>query len=404
MRKIIFALLPLLVGCTNVQNKGNDSANTGNGQLVTFHLNAPPSNVEPLLLSELADSVSYVALETTKESLTKDGVQYGDRFYSIIDQCLCCFDKNGKYLHQFGRRGQGPDEYIWYGNEYWAFNVDITTNWVYIRVMGGKYLIYDEKGKYLSSRSPDQLHKGTVVMVYDNIAYLYPLDTCYVIDMRTNQVISTMTTNNEILEKSKISLQENYGKPVKGLPGDVLKSYSSKDAYYLQYVYYSDTVFVAQNKEFRPFCLLSAQNKYKFGDEYTDPAKSMVYQPLVLRMQVFKEKLLLCVQYTTAEKECFLDKKENLYWVVCNFNDGSVTYHSYNIVNDLDGGPNILVNEKDINCLSVEDLKNDKEIYNSYFTEGVKAKLKDQEGKFQRLLEPLADDANPIIRTIHWKQ
>lgn len=54
--------------------------------------------------------------------------------------------------------------------------------------------------------------------------------------------------------------------------------------------------------------------------------------------------------------------------------------------------------------ISVEDLKNDKEIYNSYFTPGVKAKLKDQEGKFQRLFEPLADDANPIIRTFHWKE
>ncbi|MDD4637588.1 MAG: hypothetical protein PHV66_08300, partial [Bacteroidales bacterium] len=72
MRKLIFALLPLLVGCTNVQNKGNDSANPDSqNELVTFHLNAPPSKVEPLLLSELADSVSYVALETTKETLTK---------------------------------------------------------------------------------------------------------------------------------------------------------------------------------------------------------------------------------------------------------------------------------------------------------------------------------------------
>ncbi len=404
MKELFLALLLLLVGCTTPQKKNDDTTKAGDKGLMTFHLNAPPSTVKPLLLSELADSVSYVALETTKETLTGNAVQYGDRFYSIINKCLCCFDKNGKYIHQVGRRGQGPDEYIWHGNEYWAFRVDITTNWVYIRVMGGKYLIYDENGKYLSSKSPDQLHKGGIIMVYDNIAYLYPLDTCYVIDIQNNQVISTKTTSNEILEKSKISRQENYDKQVNALPGNTLESYSSKDAYYLRYVFYSDTVFVAQNKEFRPFCLLSAQNKYKFGDEYTDPAKSMVYQPLVLRMQVFKEKLLLCVQYTTSEKECFLDKKENFYWVVCNFNDGSVTYHSYNIVNDLDGGPNILVDEKDINCLSVEDLKNDKEIYNSYFTEGVKAKLKDQEGKFQRIFEPLADDANPIIRTIHWKE
>ena len=79
MRPIFFLLLPLLIGCTHVQNKENKSANADNGQLITFHLNAPPSKVEPLLLSEIADSVSYVALETTKETLTKDGIRYGDR-------------------------------------------------------------------------------------------------------------------------------------------------------------------------------------------------------------------------------------------------------------------------------------------------------------------------------------
>ena len=128
---MIFALLPLLVGCTNVQNKGNDSANTGDGQLVTFHLNAPPSIVEPLMLSELADSVSYVALETTKETLTKDGVQYGDRYYCCFKSNILCFDKTGKFLHQVGQVGRGPQEYIMSRNYVITFRVDVTYNWVY---------------------------------------------------------------------------------------------------------------------------------------------------------------------------------------------------------------------------------------------------------------------------------
>lgn len=129
MRPIFLLLLPLLIGCTHVQNKENKSANADsqNG-LVTFHLNAPPSKVEPLLLSELADSVSYVALETTKETLTDKAIQYGDRYYTIAkDQRLICFDKSGKYLHQIGRRGKGPEEYTWM--EYYDdFTVDSETN------------------------------------------------------------------------------------------------------------------------------------------------------------------------------------------------------------------------------------------------------------------------------------
>ena len=126
---------------------------------------------------------------------------------------------------------------------------------------------------------------------------------------------------------------------------------------------------------------------------------------------MIKDKILLSVRYYSSieERKEYYSKKgmKYCYWVICDLKDGSVRYHANYIINDLDGGPNVLLPfylGEDIYCLSVEDLKNDKEIYNSYFSEGVEAKLKDQEGKFQRLLEPLAVDANPIIRTIHWKE
>lgn len=118
-------------------------------------------------------------------------------------------------------------------------------------------------------------------------------------------------------------------------------------------------------------------------------------------MYVCNDKILLYIRYYPSIQE------RTHYWALCDLKDGSVTYHSDYIINDLDGGPNILgpnADDEEIYSLSVEDLKNDEEIYNSYFTPGVEAKLKDQEGKFQRLFEPLADDANPIIRTIHWKE
>jgi len=402
MRKIILALLPLLVGCTNVQNKGNDSANTADGQLVTFHLNAPPSKVEPLLLSEIADSVSYVALETTKETLTKDGVQYGDRYYCCFESNILCFDETGKFLHQVGQVGRGPQEYVKSGNYLNTFKVDVTNNWVYCFSTDHRTLIYDENGKYVKTLT-GEFHNYACKLVYNHLVYfgaeLALINPITIIDGRTNKKVNIDRLNKEFVKEWNKKLMDEIQGYIK--MNNVMNitremqpvTYQTKDTYYEWNIFEHDTVYMAHDGKVRPFCLLCPINKFEIKNMFERVNKDD--QALILGMYASKDKILLYEQYYPSE--------DHNYWVVCNLKDGKVTYHTNDIINDLDGGPNILASN-DINCLSVEDLKNDKEIYNSYFTEGVKAKLKDQDGKFQRLLESLADDANPIIRTIHWKE
>jgi len=406
MRKLILALLPLLIGCTNAQNKGNDSANAADGQLVTFHLNAPPSKVEPLLLSELADSVSYVALETTKETLTKDGIQYGDRYYCCFESNILCFDKTGKFLHQVGQVGRGPQEYFMSNNYLKTFRVDVTNNWVYCYSTDHRTLVYDENGKYVKTLT-GEFYNYPCRLVYNHLIYFGAeaamLNPISIIDERTNKKVNIDRFSKEFVKewnKKLMDEAQGYIKLNKGI--FILKamqpvSYQTKDTYYEWSVLEHDTVYKAHDGVVSPLCLLCPINKFEFKSMFLNDgeAVNLKNQPLILGMQVFKEKLLLYVQYYPSE--------DHNYWVVCNLKDGNVTYHTNYIINDLDGGPNIWASN-DIYSLSVEDLKNDKDIYNSYFTEGVKAKLKDQEGKFQRLLEPLVDDANPIIRTFHWKE
>ncbi|MDD4637615.1 MAG: 6-bladed beta-propeller, partial [Bacteroidales bacterium] len=151
---ILLLLTLTLFACGGKKSGDSVNGDSQNG-LVTFHLNAPPSKVEPLLLSELADSVSYVALETTKETITKYGLRHGDRFYTISSGKLLCFDKNGVYLHQVGSPGRGPGEYIWYDfhlfSDFNYFTVDITTNWVYFFSDDHRTLVYDELGHFVKS-------------------------------------------------------------------------------------------------------------------------------------------------------------------------------------------------------------------------------------------------------------
>ena len=70
-----------------------------------------------LNLSLYLDSVKYVKLELTKESIIgklDKVVIYDERIYILDTQTssLFVFDMEGRYLHKIARIGQGPEEYI----------------------------------------------------------------------------------------------------------------------------------------------------------------------------------------------------------------------------------------------------------------------------------------------------
>lgn len=66
-------------------------------------------------LSEIADKVQYVPLETTKESLVNGGIitlSYVNGLIYVMDMSqVKIFDSNGKYLSTVNRQGRGPEEY-----------------------------------------------------------------------------------------------------------------------------------------------------------------------------------------------------------------------------------------------------------------------------------------------------
>ena len=104
-------------------------------------------------LSEIADSVTYIRLETTDEGLVR-GFQpslmrctskyfiFGE-FQNVIQ-----FTRDGKFVRNIGRRGQGPGEY----NYIMQVDVDEKAGKVYVLSTGRRFNVYDlETGKYLQS-------------------------------------------------------------------------------------------------------------------------------------------------------------------------------------------------------------------------------------------------------------
>lgn len=397
------SIVLMAISCNQTPKTENNSDSQGPtpkaGGLVTFHLDPPPSSVEPLMLSAIADSVSYIPLETRNETLTNDAVLYGERYYTFVHGVLICFDSKGRFLHQIGKPGHGPEEYAMLSASMSYINVDPSDNYVYSFSSDLRTKVYDANGKFVKSL------KGKIFEEFFSFCcnhFAYEIRGYF--PERYNQkysvfAIADTRTGKELIRKTvepiaKVSKEVGSNIPT-GTMG-LAASYFTQDAFY-HWTVFQDTMFKAHDGNVTPYCLIIPKNKYKAENLFVNQDEAAQRQPLIRRLFVLNSKLLLEVLYIPSVSQ------GRSYWVLCDIKDGSVTYYDDYIVNDLDGGPNIK-RSRNIYCLSAEDFKNDEEIYNSYFTKGVEAKLKDQEGKFQQVLKPLEDDANPIMRVIHWKK
>lgn len=104
---------------------GSDSATFGDMPVVAERVQTPDGgslivahpekseNVRDLRLSDLADNIKIVRLETTDASMTGEGMTWitGNRIIIFCDGEIKQFDLDGKYIGKIGARGNGPGEY-----------------------------------------------------------------------------------------------------------------------------------------------------------------------------------------------------------------------------------------------------------------------------------------------------
>ncbi|MEA1876381.1 MAG: 6-bladed beta-propeller [Bacteroidota bacterium] len=105
-------------------------------------------------LSDFADSVSYIELESTTESYLGEisDIKFTNDRILVFDQKLqkvLLFTSNGKFLKQIGKKGKGPGEYPR------AFTVGISQqdNSIFVYSVGDKMLKYSESGIFINSIS-----------------------------------------------------------------------------------------------------------------------------------------------------------------------------------------------------------------------------------------------------------
>ena len=102
-----------------------------------------------LILQDIMD-VEYIALESTDEFVCQGTVlSIGEEIIlvrnRIADGDIFLFDRNGKGLRKFNRRGQGPEEYV----EYSFCFLDEDNGEIYINTIMTGINVYDLQGNFL---------------------------------------------------------------------------------------------------------------------------------------------------------------------------------------------------------------------------------------------------------------
>jgi hypothetical protein len=151
---IIVLLLIIMTGCN-----GNRKSNCKNDDLSTIaiadtFITVDVSKKYPLkelILQDIMD-VEYIVLESTNEFLCQGVVQAIGKEIIVIrnnvdDGDIFIFDRKGKGLRKFNRKGQGPEEYILYLSVF----LDEYNDEIYVDEVIRNILVYDLHGNFLRS-------------------------------------------------------------------------------------------------------------------------------------------------------------------------------------------------------------------------------------------------------------
>ena len=165
------------------------------------------------------DSIEVVQLETTDESLIRriDEIIKIKGKYFILDtreQCVFCFDDNGKFLHKIANKGRGPEEYIYIGH----INIDPYNNHLLLLEPFGTLHRYQFDGQFISKTI---LPVGGVA--YNEI-YAVNSDTLVVLSLNKFQVFYCSLKADTIFKNMLPQLRDGFS--------NLYRSYYYNDSVY----------------------------------------------------------------------------------------------------------------------------------------------------------------------------
>jgi len=197
----------------------------GNQKLQVIDISSGYNTNKTLKLSDIAQSVEYIPLETKPDALISKVSQVAlsnDHLFVLDEKVnkLFVFGRNGRYITTVGRFGKGPGEF----QRLYHFEVNPDLNIIYLFDLGShKILKYDYDGSYLGHTKQPLL--GFWVSMINNkyFVYFYPdrsikitkgFYKAIVTDLEGNIIskISEQPISKELKFKSPCSMQSSVFK------------------------------------------------------------------------------------------------------------------------------------------------------------------------------------------------
>jgi hypothetical protein len=343
-----------------------------------------------MLLSEIADDITFIPLETTDECLIGRirSICLSDNYLVIIDadpNQILLFDTTGKFVRTIGSKGQGPGEYIY------PFWVALVSNELFVwDLMLNKTFCYDlQTGKYLRVKE----HEATPFSMdcfNDSILIYYYSFPRGGEDIKNFTHIRTLSLDFEVTNEF---WHEEFQSVMEIEEDDYqINTYSNVENIYVWDSNVENGIIFSMNKNFEK---VPAYQLF-FGEKYTLGRNiSKKYQlSKVIETDIFLFFNIILMEERYSKRILYNKTTRKSKDVIFN-----LEFHDWGFHNDIDGSipfwPKGKVSQNILyDYIIPESLK---ELMSHPYYETIEVKNKEKHQIIKNYLDSAEEDANPII-------
>lgn len=340
MKKILpFLLVIFILSCRN------EDKNLTELPLIRLKIEKPNfSSLQPLRLSEFVDSIEYVQLETTNESLM---TYIGTQAISPVDNFLLFntlfsvlqFDAtSGKFMRSIGQKGQGPEEYTVVHN----LCCDKENQNIIIKG-GGKqhFMMFDYEGIF---KGDLPLSDSLLANCFYSLS-LVDIDNQYMIfaaeimpaeqACQPYELIVYDYENDKVIHALQNQMGGRYERHSAMITG--MRTSTKHDGNFYLKTYYNDTLYVVhKEKGINPYAIIDLGNRKLPVEVFFSKASQPDVTGKLLLNGIYINHECILLSFCMNMDNSFRD----VHGFICKYdmNSGNLTYHSPYIANDIDGG------------------------------------------------------------------
>jgi len=364
-------------------------------------------NTKPktITLTELGFiGIDYIPLETNQHCLIQRTIDLGssrDRILFVNDSyiikqfnTILKFDSKGSFVARIGTEGRGPNEF----QACHDLEIDKSDQIYFIDGWKKKFFVYSGKGDFLKTINIPLYGICDFRLVNDGFL-------CY-----SENHLGNVKYSYTLLDKSGTTIMEFPNRyPFVKFPNDAY-GFAHENLFYrynnnlYKKEVYSDTIYLFDNMIFKPHMVLKVGDKLitpkarsefsgmELARNYISPINLFEFGDYVLYAFTYK------FDFSNTQVYCFIGSKKNDFQVLIDAGKG--------IINDLDGGPDILPltvqnDNTVVACLDALQLK--RHIASEEFRKS-KPKFAEKKKELEKLASSLKETDNPVLVLVRLKK